>query len=77
VIRCEKGKLNITTNLWDALRHIRDPVHIRLLWADAVCIDQSNNEERGHHVKQMSLIYANAVRVLVWLGPIEALEPEP
>jgi hypothetical protein len=45
----------------------RDPIEVRLLWADAVCINQHDNEERGFQVRQMPLIYANAERVLVWL----------
>lgn len=43
-------------------------MEIKPLWADAVCMDQSNKEECGQQVKHMALIYANAVRVLVWLG---------
>lgn len=68
IISCEGRKLKVTTNLRDALRQIRDPVDVKLLWADAICIDQTNQGERGHQVKQMGFIYANAVRVLVWLG---------
>lgn len=40
----------------------------RLLWADAICIDQSNREEREHQVSHMRVIYKNAKQVLVWLG---------
>lgn len=68
LIKCGGGTLKITTSLWNALRQFREAVHARFLWADAVCIDQGNDEERGHQVKQMGWIYANAVRVLAWLG---------
>ena len=67
VINCEDRKLRVTANLRDALWRIRDPANVKLLWADAVCINQLDNEERGCQVRQMPLIYANAVRVLVWL----------
>lgn len=67
VISCENKKLKVTANLGDALWRIRDPVEVKFLWADAVCINQEDNEERATQVKHMALIYANAVRVLVWL----------
>jgi hypothetical protein len=63
----ENQKLKVTVNLRDALWRIRDPIEVRLLRADAVCINQHDNEERGFRVRQMPLIYANAARVLVWL----------
>ena len=37
-------------------------------WIDAVCINQNDIVERNHQVAQMSMIYARAWRVLVWLG---------
>lgn len=39
-----------------------------MLWADAICIDQQNIEERGKQVQLMGMIYWKADRVLVWLG---------
>jgi len=39
-----------------------------VLWADAICIDQQNIEERGTQVQLMGMIYWKADRVLVWLG---------
>lgn len=67
VINCEGRKLRVTANLRDTLWRIRDPVGVKFLWADAMCINQLDNEERGFQVSQMPLIYASAVRVLVWL----------
>jgi hypothetical protein len=40
-----------------------------MLWADAICINQQDNREKGHQVKQMAQIYKNAEEVLIWLGP--------
>ena len=40
-------------------------------WIDAICIDQSNIDERNHQVKLMRQIYASAKQVLVWLGEEE------
>jgi hypothetical protein len=39
-----------------------------LFWIDAICIDQSQVEERNHQVAMMGRIYSEASGVLVWLG---------
>ena len=38
------------------------------VWADAICIDQSNNEEKASQVSLMGEIYKQANRVMVYLG---------
>lgn len=43
----------------------------RVMWIDALCIDQTNISERNHQVKLMGQIYHTARRVVVWLGPTE------
>ncbi|KAI1458585.1 heterokaryon incompatibility protein-domain-containing protein [Annulohypoxylon moriforme] len=59
----------ITSNLYEALKHLRpESGPPRKLWADAVCIDQANFKERSHQVASMPSIYAEADRVVVWLG---------
>jgi hypothetical protein len=45
--------LSVTANLFDALWHIRHPVEAKVIWVDAICIDQSNIKERNHQVAQM------------------------
>jgi hypothetical protein len=60
--------LGITENLYVALHHLRLQHTDRILWIDAICIDQSNLKERTHQVHHMSEIYQKADRVLVWLG---------
>ena len=59
----------VTPNLEHALRCLRYRFHRRLLWIDAICIDQSNLQERGKQVKRMDQIYRFAKQVNVWLGP--------
>ncbi|OSS45162.1 hypothetical protein B5807_09092 [Epicoccum nigrum] len=58
----------VTRNLSMALRNLRYPHQDRILWIDAICIDQTNDKERGHQVGQMTAIYRKAEQVLVWLG---------
>lgn len=62
-------EINITPNLDSALRQLRWPSSKRLLWVDALCINQDDLEEKAHQIKLMGFIYALASGVLVWLGP--------
>lgn len=64
-------ELKVTENLHAALVRLRDEDIVRILWVDAICIDQSNKEEKGHQIKQMAELYAKAGRVIVWLGESE------
>jgi hypothetical protein len=41
---------------------------VKYIWADAICINQSDPKEVGHQVRQMGSIYSTAERVIVWLG---------
>ncbi|KAM7188359.1 Heterokaryon incompatibility protein (HET) domain containing protein [Rhypophila sp. PSN 637] len=61
-------KVLIRDNLFTALWYLRKPDEDRLLWIDAICIDQQSHLEKGHQVGQMRLIYQNAQNVHVWLG---------
>jgi hypothetical protein len=49
--------LEITANLDSALRHIRDATRVRRVWADAICINQRDNEEKAQQVRQMGEVY--------------------
>jgi ankyrin repeat protein len=67
-IEVDGRPMMITSNLWFALQHLRYTHQDRILWIDAICIDQNNDKERGHQVSQMAEIYEQAERVLIWLG---------
>ena len=58
----------VTHNLYEALLQLRQRSAVRVLWIDAICINQADIEERNGQVRQMRDVYAIAVRVLVWLG---------
>ncbi|KAH6857601.1 heterokaryon incompatibility, partial [Alternaria alternata] len=58
----------ITKNLEKALRHLRDRASERILWVDAICINQSDEEEKLSQVQSMGDVYRNAVEVRIWLG---------
>lgn len=67
-IICNGRRLPVTTSLKDALRRLRHPTEIKLLWADAVCINQDDLEEKSRQVPLMGSIYQNAGSVPIWLG---------
>lgn len=61
--------LPITRNLEVALRSLRLKDASRLLWIDALCINQADISERTHQVQKMARIYNFARNVVIWLGP--------
>lgn len=61
-------RLAVTRDLTLALKHLRHPHEARILWIDALCINQENHEERNHQVQMMSLIYSGAKQACIWLG---------
>jgi len=60
--------IDITENLAKALPYLRDPVVPRILWIDAIAINQKDLTERGQQVQRMADIFSLAERVIVWLG---------
>jgi hypothetical protein len=60
----------ITRNLDSAFRHLRYPDRSRVLWVDALCINQEGSIERAQQVSQMRHVcdVGGARRVVVWLG---------
>ncbi|KAK3370997.1 heterokaryon incompatibility protein-domain-containing protein [Lasiosphaeria ovina] len=66
--------LKVTANCEAALKRVRLDSRARVVWIDAVCINQANKAEQGHQVQLMPDIYSRAKRVLIYLG--EATEQE-
>ncbi|KAH8587148.1 heterokaryon incompatibility protein-domain-containing protein [Bisporella sp. PMI_857] len=67
-ISCHGKQLSVTPNCEAALRRLRLQWDSRLLWIDAICIDQSSVVERNQQVAHMGEIYTMAKRVVVWIG---------
>src|SRR5947209_1153949 len=61
-VQIDGRTLAITENLYLALQYLRSEETDRILWVDAICIDQANHQERGHQVQQMGNIYSLADR---------------
>jgi hypothetical protein len=66
-----RWSLNVSRNLAVALKHLRFEVEPRVLWVDAICINQEDLQERAQQVGFMGDIYRRAWQVVVWLGPEE------
>ena len=76
-VSCDDGSyLWVTLGLFGALRQMRYKDRPRILWVDAVCINQADNHEKNWQVAQMGDIYRGAERVLIWLGDEQGLSQE-
>jgi hypothetical protein len=56
------------------LRQFRLQDRDRLLWIDAISIDQQNTKERGDQILKMAEIFHAARNVCIWLGPASTAE---
>lgn len=77
-MECNLATLQIPRSLLKALKVFRygESDHPRFLWADSICIDQHNVEERSSQVQLMRQIYTRASKVLIWLGHSDVKETE-
>ncbi|RCI10237.1 hypothetical protein L249_8531 [Ophiocordyceps polyrhachis-furcata BCC 54312] len=64
----QRSVVYVTVNLDHALRRIRRADSHLTLWVDAICIDQTNVEERSIQVQFMRDVFAKSEEVVVYLG---------
>jgi hypothetical protein len=50
IIRIERKEYIIGHNLWLALKQLRQAENERIVWIDAICINQTDTSERNHQV---------------------------
>jgi len=71
-IICDGKPLLVTPNCESALRHLRKDSRHKILWVDAICIDQAAGEvsvsERNIQVALMGEVYQKAASTICWLG---------
>ena len=67
-ITLNEQQFPVTVNLFDALTYLRLPDKTRLLWIDAICINQGDKDERGSLVQRMREIYQSSGATIAWLG---------
>lgn len=70
-IHVDEVRFDATVNLYDFLHGLRLVSNDRLIWADAICIDQRNEEEKSHQIGLMTRIYRQAKEAHVWFGPFD------
>ncbi|KAK3701478.1 hypothetical protein LTR37_015452 [Vermiconidia calcicola] len=63
--------VDIGETLWMALYTMQHEDESRYLWADQICINQADLDERNQQVQHMYTIYSRASRVIAWLGDSE------
>lgn len=67
----DESTLSLSPTLETALHYLRLKTEERVMWIDAICINQQDTPERSAQVSFMSEIYAHARRVVVWIGPMQ------
>jgi hypothetical protein len=74
VIFCESKMIRVTLSLFSALRSLAFDHGERCIWADAICINQDDEEEKNQQVSMMGKIYMSAEKTVIWLGPEREIE---
>ncbi|KAK1640773.1 heterokaryon incompatibility protein-domain-containing protein, partial [Colletotrichum phormii] len=62
------AQIPITDSLYLCLKRVRLEDRTRLVWADALCINQADGKEKEAQIMLMHDIYLSAQRVLAYLG---------
>lgn len=75
-IRCDDGHFRITETLRRALCRLRRQDRHIFVWADAICINQSDLKERRQQVALMRIIFSRAKMVTACLDLNETLSVE-
>ncbi|RSL50969.1 hypothetical protein CEP53_008603 [Fusarium sp. AF-6] len=68
VVQVNSVRLQVTPNLHACLLALRYCDASRMLWVDAICINQKDDHEKSEQVARMTRIYSSASNVLVYLG---------
>lgn len=74
-IRLDGFDFAVRQNLWSCLYYLlrlrATPYHHvqwEFIWADAICINQSDGREKSEQVSAMDKVFSTAVEVTAWLG---------
>jgi Heterokaryon incompatibility protein (HET) len=69
-ISCNGLLLRVHSNAWHALIDLRQDNDSRMLWIDAICINQQDNAEKSVQIQLMRQIYSRANQVPIWIKPV-------
>ncbi|KAF2733110.1 hypothetical protein EJ04DRAFT_565389 [Polyplosphaeria fusca] len=64
----------IQPNLEGALQRLRDTKVSRTVWIDALCINQSDLDEKRIQISMMPLIYGASAQTNIWLGELRNID---
>ena len=67
-IHVEDKPFGVTQNLYSALLHLRSFDEARVIWIDAICINQANKYEKGPQIGLMGEIYTKTSRLIIYSG---------
>lgn len=65
-------RLPITSSCFTVLKKLRHRLKARVVWIDAICINQQDLKEKEQQVQRMKVIYSHAVQTIIWLGESSA-----
>ncbi|PSR80162.1 heterokaryon incompatibility protein-domain-containing protein, partial [Coniella lustricola] len=68
VIQVNGMPMSITQSLYTALKRYRLAEQTRTMWADAICINQEDLQERSLQVLLMGRVYSQCTTCQIWLG---------
>lgn len=72
LIRLNEGSVSVPASSAAALRRVRSTDQPRMVWIDAICINQRDDDERGQQVSMMAEIYRSSTHNLIYLGEGDA-----
>ncbi|KAM0461561.1 hypothetical protein ACHAPV_004267 [Trichoderma viride] len=72
----DTNKVGVTPPLANALRRLRLLNEPRHVWADALCINQTDNHEKSLQVSIMGRIYSTCTQGAIWVGPLGEVPEE-
>ncbi|KAK0099387.1 hypothetical protein ONS95_003539 [Cadophora gregata] len=67
-ILCDGLRMQIMDSLHGLLLRLRDVSKSLILWTDAICINQDDEDEKPHQLMLMGRIYTQSKTVLCWIG---------
>lgn len=66
--RTPQGGISITESLTACLKCLRRKGIETYIWVDALCINQSDNDEKGIQIRSLASVYRKSERVIIWMG---------
>ena len=66
--RTAQGEISMTESLTACLKTLRRKGVEAFIWVDALCINQSDNAEKGIQIRNLGSVYRKSERVIVWMG---------